>query len=71
MNFPLPADLLSAFSSAFTQNNRLLKLRFSPSAGVADDSLLPWTLTGHEAINVGYRYELACLSASAYLPLRI
>jgi type VI secretion system secreted protein VgrG len=71
MNLPLdPAALLSAFASAFTQNKRLLKLAFSPGAGIADGLLLPWTLTGSEAINVGYRYELACLSPDAYLPLK-
>ena len=71
MNLPLdPAAILSAFASAFIQNNRLLMLSFSPGAGIANDTLLPWTLTGTEAINIGYRYELVCLCADAYLELK-
>ncbi|MBI5752079.1 MAG: phage late control D family protein, partial [Hydrogenophilales bacterium] len=71
MNLPLdPAALFAAFASAFTQNNRLLKLHFSSGAGIADDLLLPWTLSGFEEINKGYHYELVCFSPDAYLPLK-
>ena len=70
MNLPILADALSAFASAFMQNDRILKLRFSPGAGIPENTLLPWKLTGSEAINVGYRYELTCLSASAHLELK-
>lgn len=70
MNLPILADSLSAFASAFTQNQRILKLRFSPNAGIPEDTLLPWKLTGSEAINEGYRFELTCLSASAHLELK-
>lgn len=67
MNLPLFADALSAFASAFTQADRILKLRFSPGAGIPENTLLPWKLTGSEAINQGYRFELICLCASAHL----
>ena len=71
MNLPLdPAALLSAFASAFTQDNRLLKLEFPPSADIAPETLLPWTLSGHEAINDGYHFELVCLCADAYIQLK-
>lgn len=70
MNLPILADSLSAFASAFTQNQRILKLRFSPNAGIPEDTLLPWKLSGSEAINEGYRFELTCLSASAHLELK-
>ena len=70
MNLPILADSLSAFASAFTQNQRILKLRFSPNAGIPEDTLLPWKLSGSEAINEGYRFELTCLSANAHLELK-
>ena len=71
MNLPLdPATLLSAFASAFTQNNRLLKLRFSPSADIAENTLLPWQLSGHEAINDGFKYQITCLSPDTYIELK-
>ena len=71
MNLPLdPSTLLSAFASAFSQSNRLLKLSFAPGSGISEDVFLPWQLSGHEAINEGFHYELVCLSANAYLPLK-
>ena len=70
MNLPILADALSAFASAFLQNERMLKLRFSPTAGIPDNTLLPWKLTGNEAVNEGYHYELTCLCASAHLELK-
>ena len=66
----LAANFLASFASAFSQSNRLLKLRFSPNAGIAEDTLLPWQLTGSEAINDSFRFELTCLSADAFLPLK-
>lgn len=70
MNQPAPADILAAYADAFVQSNRLLKLRFSPTSGIAEDSLLAWQLKGREGINRGYRYELTCLSADAFLALK-
>ena len=61
VNLPLdPSTLLSAFASAFSQSNRLLRLNFAPGSGISEDVFLPCQLSGHEAINEGF---------NAYLPL--
>jgi len=61
---------LSAFASAFLQTTRLLKLTFAADSGVPANLLLPHRLTGREAINEGFRYELEVVSSDAALELK-
>ena len=37
----LPSALLAPYATPYTQDNRLLTLRFAPGSGIADDALLP------------------------------
>jgi type VI secretion system secreted protein VgrG len=70
---PSPFDataLLSGFSNAFIQHNRLLVLHFAPASGIADDVLLPHTLSGSEALSTCYRFDLNCLSLDTQLELK-
>ena len=69
MNLPFdPANLLAAFASAFVQNNRMLKVHYTPNSGLSEDTLLPWKLSGTETINNGFRYELSVVSSDAFIP---
>lgn len=65
----LPA-LLASFASAFEQSTRLLKVNFAAGSGIPANTLLPHRLTGSEAINVGFRYELKALSSDVHLELK-
>ena len=55
---------------AFTQSNRLLKLTLAEGAGIEDEALLPYELSGSEGISTGFTYTLVCLSATAFLELK-
>jgi type VI secretion system secreted protein VgrG len=71
MTLPNPIDsLLASLASTFTQNSRLLRLRFADSAGLDTDVLLPKRLTGEEHLSRCYRYSLECLSADGFLELK-
>lgn len=65
-----PASLLASFAQAFKQAHRLLALRFSAHSGIPDNTLLPHRLTGSEGVCEDMRYEIECLSNSAYLELK-
>lgn len=67
---PDPSSLLSSFASAFDPQTRLLKLSVASSAGIPAGTLLPHRLSGHEAINQGFRFELEGLSNNAHLELK-
>jgi len=54
----------------FTQEHRLFTLQFVSGSGIQDGVLLPYHLSGREAICEGLRYELSCLSADAHLELK-
>jgi uncharacterized protein involved in type VI secretion and phage assembly len=64
------SSLLSSFGEAFTQNARLIRLRFADDSGIAPDLLLPHRLSGVEAISSCYRYELECLSVDMHIELK-
>lgn len=64
------APLLASFAQAFAQDNRILTLRFSAKSGIPDNTLLPHRLTGSEGVCEDMRYEVECLSNSAYLELK-
>ncbi|MFT3851077.1 MAG: type VI secretion system tip protein TssI/VgrG [Propionivibrio sp.] len=64
------ADLAAAGVALFTQNSRLLKLRFAESRGIDEEALLPHRLVGEEGLSVSYRYVLDCLSADTHLELK-
>ena len=64
------ANLLADFASAFQQDNRILRLRFAANSGIADDALLPESLSGSEQLSQCYRYTLTCLSPDAALELK-
>lgn len=61
---------IASFASAFTQSNRLLSLSLSAGAGIPENVLLPYELSGEEAVSVGYTYELDCLSSDAQIQLK-
>lgn len=65
----MPAGLLHAFASAFTQENRLLRLQLGSGIEAAT-RLLPQTLRGHHCLSAPYRYELDCLTDNALLELK-
>ncbi|MDR0633542.1 MAG: hypothetical protein LBF91_01010, partial [Azoarcus sp.] len=62
-------DLLASFASAFTQNNRLVKLRLGDDDQEYDQRLLPQTAVGEESLSTPYRLEVTCLSPDASLAL--
>ena len=64
------SSLLSSFGSVFSQNARLLRLRFANDSTIAPDLLLPQRLSGTEALSACYRYELECLSADMHIELK-
>jgi type VI secretion system secreted protein VgrG len=64
------STLLADFAAAFSQEQRMLTLRFADGAGIADDALLPDRLQGREQLSGNYRYELTCLSPDAGLELK-
>ena len=71
MNLPYDTSaLLAAFASAFTQDSRLLTLRFAPGSGIADDALLPHILNGSESLSTCYRFDVTCLSIDTQLELK-
>jgi type VI secretion system secreted protein VgrG len=73
LSSPLPSSLsslLSSFGEAFTQNARLIRLRFADDSGIAPGLLLPHRLSGVEALSSCYRYELECLSADMHIELK-
>jgi type VI secretion system secreted protein VgrG len=61
---------LSSFASAFEQTTRLVKLRLAAGSCIPANTLLPHRLTGHEAINEGFRYELEAVSSDADIELK-
>jgi type VI secretion system secreted protein VgrG len=65
-----PSNLLSDFASAFTQDHRLLRLRFGADSGLANKELLPERLSGTEQLSACYRYQLSCLSPDAGIELK-
>ena len=67
---PRLTNLLSSFASAFLQTTRLLKLEFAEGSGIPTNLLLPHRMTGREAINEGFRYELEAVSSNAALELK-
>lgn len=63
-----PAALLSAFASAFTQDQRLFSAHFSdPSLDVV---LLPHSVQGEEHVSAPYRLTLDCLSSDMHHELK-
>ncbi|WP_337883458.1 type VI secretion system Vgr family protein [Chromobacterium haemolyticum] len=63
------SQLLASFSSAFTQNNRLLTLCLGDGS-IAAETLLPQTLEGEEGVSESYRYQLTCLSPNGSIELK-
>ncbi|MFT3848872.1 MAG: type VI secretion system tip protein TssI/VgrG [Propionivibrio sp.] len=64
------ADLAAAGVSLFTQDSRLMKLRFSASSGLGEEALLAHRLVGEESLSAGYRHTLDCLSPDTQLELK-
>ena len=61
-------NMLASFASAFTQNNRLLKLKIDDGKQYAEH-LLPQIVQGTERLSDTYKYEVTCLSPDAFIPL--
>ena len=64
----LAREALSAYISAFTQANRLVRLQIGDGKAY-DEWLLPQSVEGREALSECYKFEVTCLSRYAYLPL--
>jgi len=64
------SDLAAAGVALFSQNARLLRLRFAPDSGLASESLLPHRLHGEEGLSQNYRYTLDCLAPDTRLELK-
>ncbi|GHD57798.1 type IV secretion protein Rhs [Jeongeupia chitinilytica] len=62
-------QLLAAFASAFSQDQRLLTLQLG-EGGAFGEQLLPQKLQADEALSRPYRYALECLSPDAELELK-
>ncbi|MFT3849716.1 MAG: type VI secretion system tip protein TssI/VgrG [Propionivibrio sp.] len=69
MSSPL-TDLAAAGVALFTQDSRLMKLRFSASSGLGEEALLAHRLVGEESLSAGYRHTLDCLSPDTQLELK-
>ncbi|MFT3847099.1 MAG: type VI secretion system tip protein TssI/VgrG [Propionivibrio sp.] len=63
-------DLAAAGVALFTQDSRLMKLRFSASSGLGEEALLAHRLVGEESLSAGYRHTLDCLSPDTQLELK-
>ncbi|WP_199225914.1 hypothetical protein [Chromobacterium sp. Panama] len=63
------SQLLASFSSAFTQDNRLLTLSLGDGS-IAAETLLPQALEGEEGVSESYRYQLICLSPNGSIELK-
>ena len=63
----LGQHLLAAFASPFSQTNRLFKMRFAESSGIAPELLLPYHLRGIEQISGTYLYQVEAFSPSVRL----
>ncbi len=63
-------SMLDSFASAFEQTTRLLKVNLASSSGIQENTLLPHRLTGIDAINQGFRYELEVLSSDTFIELK-
>ena len=63
----LGKSLLAAFASPFSQTNRLFKMRFAESSGIAPELLLPYHLRGVEQISGTYLYQVEAFSPSVRL----
>jgi len=68
LSFAALEEMLSAFASAFTQENRLIRLQIGDGK-TFDERLLPQLLDGRETLSASYRYDLICLSPDAFIPL--
>ena len=66
----LPSSLVQPFQRLLAQDTRLLEVGFPADGGIPEDKLLAHRLTGWEAINEGFRYELEVLSDDAFLELK-
>lgn len=64
------SSLLSAFAAAFNQQNRLLRLRFAPGSGLAEDALLPQRIEARESLSECYQLKVECLSSDTHLELK-
>ena len=60
--------MLATFAGAFTQNNRLFKLRIGDGA-LFGDLLLPQKVEGTERLSASYKYDVVCYSPDAFIPL--
>ena len=63
-------DIVATGAALFGQESRLLKLRFSESSSIPEDTLLPHRLVGEESLSQLYVYTLDCLSADTHLELK-
>ncbi|TJZ77539.1 contractile injection system protein, VgrG/Pvc8 family [Chitiniphilus eburneus] len=62
-------QLFAAFTSAFTQAQRLVTLHLA-DASTYREQLLPQSVTGAEALSQPFRYEVTCLSPDVGLELK-
>lgn len=66
----LAENLLKAFAAPFTQENRLIQLRFSDGSGIAPDTLLAHRATCHEAISEPFCLTVEAFSADSFIELK-
>ncbi|MDR2015247.1 MAG: hypothetical protein LBP99_06450, partial [Azoarcus sp.] len=62
------SSMLAAFASAFTQDNRLVKLQIGDGRDF-NDRLLPQDVKATEGLSACYQYEVTCLSPDAFIPV--
>lgn len=63
-------SLAEELRSFIAQDTRLVELKPSEDAGLPEGELLARRVTGWEAVNVGFRYEVEALSPDAFLELK-
>ena len=54
----------------FSQERRILRVKFAPNSGFAADSFLPHQLNGSEGICEAMTYRLRCLTSNIGVPLK-
>ena len=64
---PSAEDLLQGYLG---QTTRLVELHPSADSGIPDSKLLAHRITGYEAINEGFRFEIEVMSSDAFIELK-
>ena len=66
----LAGNFEDSLKSLIGQDTRLVELHLAADSGVPDSKLLAHRITGYEAVNDGFRFEVEVLSSDAFLELK-